>query len=92
MVVSRATSDAAVERLGIELAAALRQDPVRKRMRRTDLEPIPGGPADMQRLTAAERTVWVPLIRSLGIPLDWGMAEVPHLPRRAVPFCGETRP
>ena len=40
------------------------------RMREIGLEPIPGGPAEMQRLIDAERAVWVPLIKSLGITLD----------------------
>lgn len=70
LVVPRATPDPVVERLSDELAAALRQEPVLARMRQIGLEPISGGPADMQRLTAQERAVWVPLIESLGITLD----------------------
>jgi tripartite-type tricarboxylate transporter receptor subunit TctC len=70
LVVPKATPDAVVERLSTELAAALRLHPVLERMRSIGLEPLTGGPADMQRLIEAERAVWVPLIRSLGIMLD----------------------
>jgi hypothetical protein len=38
-------------------------------MRNIGLEPPEGGPSEMQRLTEAERAVWVPLIRSLNITL-----------------------
>ena len=65
----KATPDPTVARLAQALAGALRQEPVRKRMREIGLEPLEGGPAEMRRLTEAERTVWVPLIRSLGITL-----------------------
>jgi tripartite-type tricarboxylate transporter receptor subunit TctC len=70
LVVPKGTPDAVVERLSAELAAALGQDHVLARLREIGLEPIPGGPADMQRLTDREREVWVPLIASLGITLD----------------------
>ncbi len=70
LVVPRATPDPIVERLTAELAAALRQESVQARMRAVGLEPLTGGPAEMQRLTEAERAVWVPLIQSLGITLD----------------------
>lgn len=70
LVVPEATPDPVVERLSGELADALRQETVLARMRQIGLEPISGGPADMQRLTERERAVWVPLIESLGIALD----------------------
>ncbi len=70
LVVPKGTPDAIVERLSAELADVLRQEPVLVQMRQIGLEPIPGGPADMQRLTERERAVWVPLIESLGITLD----------------------
>jgi tripartite-type tricarboxylate transporter receptor subunit TctC len=69
LVVPKATPDPAVARLTKALANALRQEPVRARMREIGLEPLEGGPAEMRRLTEAERSVWVPLIRSLGITL-----------------------
>ena len=70
LVVPTATPDAIVEQLSAELAAALSDEPVLERMRSIGLEPLTGGPADMRRLIEAERAVWVPLIRSLGITLD----------------------
>jgi tripartite-type tricarboxylate transporter receptor subunit TctC len=70
LVVPAATPDAIVEQLSAELAAALSDEPVLERMRSIGLEPLTGGPADMRRLIEAERAVWVPLIRSLGITLD----------------------
>jgi tripartite-type tricarboxylate transporter receptor subunit TctC len=70
LVVPKATPDAVVEQLSGELAAALRLEPVLERLRSVGLEPLTGGPADMQRLIEAERAVWVPLISSLGITLD----------------------
>jgi tripartite-type tricarboxylate transporter receptor subunit TctC len=70
LVVPKATPDAIVDRLSGELAAALRHEPVLERLRAVGLEPLTGGPADMERLIEAERAVWVPLIHSLGITLD----------------------
>lgn len=70
LVVPQATPDDVVERLSTELAAALGQESVLARMREMGLEPLTGGPAEMQRLIEAERAVWVPLIQSLGITLD----------------------
>ena len=70
LVVPKATPDAIVDRLSAELAAALRNEPVLERLRAVGLEPLTGGPVDMERLIEAERAVWVPLIRSLGITLD----------------------
>jgi tripartite-type tricarboxylate transporter receptor subunit TctC len=70
IVVPKATPDEVVERLASTLAATLRQKPVLARMRGIGLEPLAGGPADMQHLTESERAVWVPLIRALDIKLD----------------------
>jgi tripartite-type tricarboxylate transporter receptor subunit TctC len=70
LVVPKATPDAVVERLSAELAEALRQESVLARLREIGLEPLIGGAAEMRRLTEAERTIWLPLIRSLGITLD----------------------
>jgi len=39
-------------------------------MREIGLEPISGGPAEYRALIAAERAVYVPLIRALGLTLD----------------------
>ena len=70
LVVPKATPDPIVERLTAELAGALHQEPVLARMREVGLEPLTGGPAEFQALLEAERGVWVPLIKSLGITLD----------------------
>lgn len=70
LVVPAGTPDEVAGRLTDELATALEQEPVLSRMREIGLEPISGGPDDMRRLLEAERAVWVPLIRSLGITLD----------------------
>jgi tripartite-type tricarboxylate transporter receptor subunit TctC len=70
LVVPKATPDPVVERLSAELDAALHDERVLARMREIGLEPIPGGPADMQRLADREREVWVPLIKLLGITLE----------------------
>ena len=70
LVVPRATPDDIVQRLTAELATALGKEPVRERMRQIGLEPLTGGPAEMQRLAEAERAVWVPLVQALGITLD----------------------
>jgi tripartite-type tricarboxylate transporter receptor subunit TctC len=70
VVVPARTPDAIVTRLTGELAAALGQESVRSRMSELGLDPLPGGPAEFEALLAAERAVWVPLIRDLGITLD----------------------
>lgn len=70
LVVPKATPDPIVERLTQELQAAVGQESVQKRMREIGLEPLQSGPEEVQALLAAERAVWVPLIRELGITLD----------------------
>jgi tripartite-type tricarboxylate transporter receptor subunit TctC len=70
MVMPAAAPDAAVDRLGAALAAALADERVIARMTSIGLEPLAGGPGDMQALMDAERAIWLPLIRDLGITLD----------------------
>ncbi|RAI57366.1 Bug family tripartite tricarboxylate transporter substrate binding protein [Roseicella frigidaeris] len=70
MVVPARTPDAVAARLTAALAAALQDRAVTDRMRGIGLEPLPGGPAEFQALEAAERAVWVPLIKERGITLD----------------------
>ena len=48
----------------------VRDDAVGERLRAIGVEPNPGGPEAVAALLAAERAVWVPLIRALGITLD----------------------
>jgi tripartite-type tricarboxylate transporter receptor subunit TctC len=70
MVVPAATPDPEVNRLSTALATALADGNVTARMTQIGLEPLPGGPAEMQSLIEAERAVWAPLIQELGITLD----------------------
>ena len=70
LVVPSGTPDAVVDRLSATLAAALADPGVDARLREIGLEPLRGGPAEMQALLDADRAVWDPLIRSLGITLD----------------------
>jgi tripartite-type tricarboxylate transporter receptor subunit TctC len=39
-------------------------------MREIGLDPLTGGPAEFQALLEADRAVWTPIIRDLGITLD----------------------
>lgn len=70
LVVPAQTPDAIVARLAEALAAALGQETVRVRMGEIGLDPLLGGPAEFQALLEADRTVWMPLIRDLGITLE----------------------
>ena len=70
LVVPAATPDPEVERLSAVLAGAVADPKVSARMEEIGLEPLEGGPAEMQSLIEAERAIWVPLIRELRIPLD----------------------
>ena len=70
MVVPAATPDPVVDRLSTALAAAVADPKVVARLQEIGLEPLHGGPSDMQRLIEAERAIWVPLIQELDITLD----------------------
>jgi tripartite-type tricarboxylate transporter receptor subunit TctC len=70
LVAPSRTPDAIAARLTEELTAALGQETVQARMREIGLDPLVGGPAEFRALLEAERAVWVPLIRNLGITLD----------------------
>lgn len=70
LVVPSRTPDAIVARLAESLSSALGQDAVRTRMREIGLDPLTGGPAEFQALLEADRAVWTPIIRELGITLD----------------------
>ena len=70
LVVPKATPDAEVDRLSTALAAAVADPGVTARMQEIGLEPLHGGPEEMQAMMDAERALWVPLIRDLGITLD----------------------
>jgi tripartite-type tricarboxylate transporter receptor subunit TctC len=64
------TPDAVIARLTEALTAALAQNPIQTRMREIGLEPLTGGPKEFQALIEADRAVWEPLIRNLGITLE----------------------
>jgi tripartite-type tricarboxylate transporter receptor subunit TctC len=70
MVVPANTPAPIAGRLTAELAAALREEAVTGKLRGIGLEPLSGGPEEFRRYVEAERTVWVPLIKELGITLD----------------------
>jgi tripartite-type tricarboxylate transporter receptor subunit TctC len=70
LVAPARTPDAVAARLAWELAAALGQEAVQARMRERGSEQLAAGPAEFRALVEAERAVWVPLVRDLGIALD----------------------
>ncbi len=70
LVLPKRTPDPVAARLSSELSAVLRDEATAARMRELGVEPLPGGPGEFQALLEAERAVWVPLIRDLGITLD----------------------
>ena len=70
LVLPKRAPDPEAARLSSELATVLRDEATAARMRDLGVEPLPGGPGEFQALLEAERTVWVQLIRDLGITLD----------------------
>ena len=70
LMLPRATPDAVAARLEAELRAALADPGIQRRFREMGVEPLPDTPAQLQARMAADRAVWVPLIRDLGITLD----------------------
>jgi tripartite-type tricarboxylate transporter receptor subunit TctC len=70
LVAPKATPDAVAARLTADLARALADAGVQRRFRDIGVEPLPATPEQVQAMLAADRAVWVPLIRDLGITLD----------------------
>ncbi len=64
------TPEAISARLAAVLAESVADPAVQARMREIGLEPLPGGPADHRALIDAERAIYWPLIRSLGLLLE----------------------
>jgi len=64
------TPDAAAARLAAALAATLAEAPVQARMREIGLDPLSGGAAEYRAMIEAERAIYWPLIRALGLRLD----------------------
>lgn len=70
LMLPRATPDAIAARLTVALDHALAQDGVRRRFGEIGVEPMPAPPERILAMLAADRAIWVPLIRDLGITLD----------------------
>ncbi|MCB4825440.1 Bug family tripartite tricarboxylate transporter substrate binding protein [Roseicella aerolata] len=64
------TPEAAAARLAQALSETLAEAPVQARMREIGLEPLTGGAAEYRALIEADRAIYWPLIRELGLRLD----------------------
>lgn len=64
------TPDTAAARLAEALAETLAEAPVQARMREIGLDPLGGGAAEYRAMIEAERAIYWPLIRELGLRLD----------------------
>ena len=64
------TPDAVAARLSRDLAASIAEPAVQARMREIGLDPLAGGPEEQRAMIAAERAIYWPLIRGLGLSLD----------------------
>lgn len=64
------TPDDIAARLSRELAASIADPAVQARMREIGLDPLEGGPEEHRAMIAAERAIYTPLIRGLGLSLD----------------------
>jgi len=70
LVAPKATPEDVAARLTTELRAALGQEAIQRKFREIGVEPLPASPEQVQAMLAADRAVWVPLIRELGITLE----------------------
>ncbi|MFZ6764159.1 Bug family tripartite tricarboxylate transporter substrate binding protein [Pseudoroseomonas sp. WGS1072] len=70
LMVPRATPDAVVARLAAELGTALTDAGIRRKFAEIGVEPLPASAEQVQAMITADRAIWVPLIRDLGITLD----------------------
>ncbi|MBN8940260.1 MAG: tripartite tricarboxylate transporter substrate binding protein [Rhizobiales bacterium] len=70
VVVPAKTPDPIVARLSDVVAKALKQETIRTRMVEIGLDPLTGGPAEFAALLKADRDIWWPIIRDLGIRLE----------------------
>jgi len=64
------TPDAIAARFAAVLAETVADSAIAARMREFGLDPLPGGPAEQRALIEAERAVYWPLIRALGLALE----------------------
>jgi tripartite-type tricarboxylate transporter receptor subunit TctC len=70
LVAPAATPDAAIRTLNDALRKVLAEPAIRARLIEIGVEPLSSTPEEFDRLMAADRAYWVPLIRELGISLD----------------------
>ena len=70
LVTTAKTPDEAMKTLTAAHASAMKDETVLKRMGELGVEPLPGGPAELTALIKAERAVWLPLIKELGLTLN----------------------
>ncbi len=64
------TPDDIGARLSRDLAASVAEPAVQARMREIGLDPLSGGPEEQRAMIAAERAIYWPLIKGLGLSLD----------------------
>ncbi|MFC3127149.1 Bug family tripartite tricarboxylate transporter substrate binding protein [Pseudoroseomonas globiformis] len=70
LMLPRATPDPVATRLAAALSAALADEGTQRKFREIGVEPLPASPEQVRAMLAADRAIWVPLIRDLGITLD----------------------
>ncbi|MCR0985006.1 Bug family tripartite tricarboxylate transporter substrate binding protein [Roseomonas populi] len=70
LVVPRAVPDDVAARLTAALLDTMRQPAMQARFREMGLDPAAGTPDEFERVLAADRRIWPPLIRTLGISMD----------------------
>ncbi|SDB57917.1 Tripartite-type tricarboxylate transporter, receptor component TctC [Belnapia rosea] len=64
------TPDDIAARLSADLAASIAEPAVQARMREIGLDPLSGGPEQHRAMITAERALYWPLIKGLGLSLD----------------------
>lgn len=70
LVVPRAVPDDVAARLTAALLDTMRQPAMQTRFQEMGLDPVAGTPDEFERVLAADRRIWQPLIRTLGIAMD----------------------
>jgi len=70
LVINARTPDAIARVVETALATAMASQAIQRRMGELGLEPLIGGPAELARLIESERTIWVPLIKDLGLTVN----------------------
>jgi len=70
LVAPRAVPDEVAARLTAALLDTMRQPALQARFQEMGLDPVAGSPGEFDEVLAADRRIWPPLIRGLGISLD----------------------